>query len=185
MAKVITFSRNFPAYHPKKGQPTFFVEQILNCLGCDYANERYLKELLELNAKNIQLKKLTKKDVYEFWLKLDQNIKDEKGQTIRNGKRIKQHDLISYRVWSGKPYNSPQIIFFEFRIIKTFDFEMDLAGVLAINGKYLLDEKQDITLAKNDGFTNYDDLFNWLMPNFDKPTEINGQIICWNPEIKY
>lgn len=30
MARVITFSRKFPSYHPKAGQPTHFVEQILN-----------------------------------------------------------------------------------------------------------------------------------------------------------
>ncbi|MGL4598529.1 MAG: hypothetical protein ACRCYO_13510 [Bacteroidia bacterium] len=28
MAKVITFSRVFPAHHPKKGQPTHFVEKV-------------------------------------------------------------------------------------------------------------------------------------------------------------
>lgn len=28
MSKVITFSRVFPAYHPKKGQPTYFIEKI-------------------------------------------------------------------------------------------------------------------------------------------------------------
>lgn len=27
MSRVITFSRTFPAHHPKKGQPTFFVEK--------------------------------------------------------------------------------------------------------------------------------------------------------------
>ena len=32
MAKVITFSREFPKYHPKKGQPTLFVEKIWNSL---------------------------------------------------------------------------------------------------------------------------------------------------------
>ena len=32
MSKVITFSREFPKYHPKAGQPTFFVEQIYNSL---------------------------------------------------------------------------------------------------------------------------------------------------------
>jgi len=29
MSKVITFSRVFPKYHPKAGQPTYFVEKIL------------------------------------------------------------------------------------------------------------------------------------------------------------
>lgn len=32
MAKVITFSRTFPSYHPKAGQPTYFVEKFYNSL---------------------------------------------------------------------------------------------------------------------------------------------------------
>lgn len=32
MAKVITFSRVFPSYHPKAGQPTYFVEAIYKAL---------------------------------------------------------------------------------------------------------------------------------------------------------
>lgn len=28
MAKIITFSRTFSGYHPKKGQPTYFVEKV-------------------------------------------------------------------------------------------------------------------------------------------------------------
>ena len=34
MAKVITFSRTFPSYHPKKGQETKFVEKFLNGVKC-------------------------------------------------------------------------------------------------------------------------------------------------------
>lgn len=29
MSKVITFSRIFPAHHPKAGQPTYFVEKLI------------------------------------------------------------------------------------------------------------------------------------------------------------
>ena len=30
MSRVMTFSRVFPSYHPRKGDPTYFVEAILN-----------------------------------------------------------------------------------------------------------------------------------------------------------
>ena len=32
MSKVLTFSRNFPSYHPQKGKPTFFVEKIFQSI---------------------------------------------------------------------------------------------------------------------------------------------------------
>lgn len=185
MSKVITFSQKFPSYHPKKGQPTYFVEKILNDLGVDYNDEAYLKELFKLNEKNIELSKLSYDDIELWWLSLNEKIlitNETKAHTIRNSKRIKAGDIASFRVWSGKPYNSPQIIFYKFKIIKTFDFKMDLCGVYSINGMYT---ENDEPLAINDGFDNEDDLFNWLMPNYDKPTEINGQIICWNPTIIY
>jgi hypothetical protein len=30
--KVITFSRTYPSYHPKAGQPTYFVEKVWSSL---------------------------------------------------------------------------------------------------------------------------------------------------------
>ena len=44
MARIITFSRTFPAYHPKAGEPTYFVEMILNDLGIDFRSWFYGKE---------------------------------------------------------------------------------------------------------------------------------------------
>jgi hypothetical protein len=32
MSRVITFSRVFPSYHPRKGEATFFVESVLKSL---------------------------------------------------------------------------------------------------------------------------------------------------------
>lgn len=33
MSRTIGFSRTYPAYHPKAGQPTYFVEKVLKSLG--------------------------------------------------------------------------------------------------------------------------------------------------------
>ena len=30
MSRVITFSRFFPSYHPRKGEPTYFAQKVLN-----------------------------------------------------------------------------------------------------------------------------------------------------------
>lgn len=147
MSKIITFSRNFPASHPKAGQPTHFGGMIRNSL-------------------------------------LNQSTKPNKHHTIRSGNRWKVGDKFSPRIWSGKPYNSEQILIAAcIEIKKIWDFEMDLNCVYSINGKYT-DEKTDILLAKNDGLTPEDMQF-WFMPDMNKPKEFSGQIICWNKDIIY
>ena len=56
MAKVITVSRTFPDYHPKAGQPTYFVEQILNALGMNkpFNSADFQHDLIVLNTKILQ-----------------------------------------------------------------------------------------------------------------------------------
>jgi hypothetical protein len=87
MSKVITFSRVFPKYHPKAGQPTYFVEKFLSSI-----NYKYYDEDRQFNPR------------------LSVDIFEPKHHTIRNGNRWKVGDKFSPRVWSGKPYNSKQII---------------------------------------------------------------------------
>lgn len=169
MSKVITFSRVFPAYHPRKGEKTFFPEKVLGGLIelglCD--SDTILRNNLDLNI--------------FFIIDLNKNFKYH---TIRAGNRWKVGDKFSPRVWSGKPYKSKQIIIApDIEIKKTWDFHMDLNGVYSLNGKYL-DHKKYFHLAKNDGLE-VSDMFHWFMPNFDKPKEFTGQIISWNENIKY
>ena len=177
---VITFSRVFPSYHPKKGQPTFFVEKIIK--GLDQV------KYIEL-PKNIL--PIFDEDFYN-------NFAIPKHHTIRSGKRWKAGDKFSPRVWgndinpkSGRsgPYHSQQLQFTpDIEIKKVWDFEMDLNGIYSIDGKYIDYDTEygvEFELAKNDGFSNIEDLFNWLMPNYDKPVEFSGQIICWNENINY
>jgi len=174
MSKVITFSTKYPAYHPKAGQPTHFVEKLLLSI-----NE---------GVNNIDKPYLLGKFL------------PPKHHTIRSGNRFKVGDKFSPRVWgndvnpiSGRrgPYHSKQIIIApDIEIKKVWDFEMDLNGVYSIDGKYILgefneDEAVEIQLAKNDGFSNPADMFDWFMPNYNKPKSFRGQIICWNENIKY
>lgn len=142
MAKVITFSRTFPAYHPQKGQPTLFVESI---------------------------------------------ISGEKKHTIRAGHRWSVGDKFSPRVWSGKPYNSPQIIIApDMEIKKVWNIEIfnELGciyiGVRQNKNTFLLLPFGDV--AKNDGLT-FQEMLWWFNVKPDKL--FTGQIICWNENVNY
>ena len=164
MSKVITFSRYFPSYHPRKGEETFFVEKFWEGIG-----ESYFDQYKEARLGNFE----------------------PKYHTIRAGNRWKVGDKFSPRVWSGKPRRSKQIIIApDIEIKKIWDFEMDECGIFSIDSKYLLydflssEMDPEIKLAKNDGLSQ-DDFFHWFMPNFNKPKAFKGQIICWNENINY
>lgn len=165
MAKVITFSRVFPAYHPRAGGNTYFVEQIWNGL-----NEYGLPV-----PKNSDLPK-------DFmWSILPLSNFNSKVHTIRAGKRWKAGDKFSPRVWSGKPYNSKQIIIApDIEIKKVWDIGLRIRG----DFKEFYCNDCDLIgtsiseIAKNDGLTT-EDLFSW----FNKPFE--GQIICWSDVVQY
>lgn len=184
MAKVITVSRTFPAYHPKAGQPTYFVEQILNALGIDWNNNLdYQKLLYQLNPR------LTDHELITFWHKLryeavydSYQLEKEKLHTIRAGHRWKQGDKASIRVWSGKPYNSPQIIIApEVELVSVGEFAIRNGYVLLHNAKIanqvLFDRAEIIhRIANNDGLS-MEDLKAW----FKYPKPFEGQILAWKP----
>jgi hypothetical protein len=168
MGKVLTFSRAFPSYHPRKGEPTYFVEKItqsrilLGNIPCDIPDEIFSTEMY--------------------------HICEPKYHTIRAGNRWKVGDQFSPRVWSGKPYNSKQIIIVpDIEVKKVWDivvekdcFQLE-SGVkvvtkIIIDGKHITSNYEPLSM--NDGLS-LDDLCNW----FNKP--FKGQIICWNENINY
>lgn len=178
MARVITFSRTFPAYHPKAGQPTHFVEQILNSFD--------LKMLPTISRTHPI-----------FTPTLCPEVKGIKWHTIRSGNRWKEGELFSPRVWSGKPYNSKQIIIapdieiqkiFDFRITTERNSEMrdDLSNFIYIYDKIVMNNDFK-TLCTNDGLSVVDfcDWFNICFEDDYKTTSFHGQIICWNKDINY
>lgn len=165
MAKVITFSRNFPAHHPRKGEATFFIEKFCTSIDadCPFPDER--------NDISIDFK--------------------PKHHTIRAGKRWEVGDWFSPRCWSGKPYKSKQIIFArETQIKKVWDIEiktaykelpLDYDTDIIINHRfYHTDDKIMKQLAENDGLS-LAELLQW----FQYPKPFQGQIICWNENIEY
>lgn len=175
MARVITFSRFFPIYHPKAGEPTYFVEKILNSLGVTI--QQVAKEKPYNNAAHI---------INDFFV---MDGSDTKHHTIRSGNRWKVGDTFSPRVWKGKPYNSPQIQFapdIEIKKVWNFDiyFEPYHKVVFKINHKQQNIKQMEI-LAKNDGLE-YIDLLDWFKvhPKL-KAFHFEGQIICWSDTVNY
>ena len=182
MAKVITFSRTFPGYHPKAGEPTYFVEKIWESL---------IQTEQISTSKCCELSRLTGIGGYDM-----NNIRtikvEPKHHTIRAGQRFKVGDKFSPRVWSGKPYASKQIIIApDIEVKATFNFEIQVdQDYVSIgiddwlfyeeNARFITQHEALKCLAQNDGLSvaDFKAWFKW-------PSEFRGQIICWNDKIEY
>jgi len=163
MSKVITFSRVFPAYHPRKGDPTYFVEK--------------LNKSLPFKEYGIIFSDLIHNDIPFFDIEYFKTC-DPKHHTIRAGNRWKVGDKFSPRVWSGKPYASKQMVIAPDIEIKSI-WNISILGLtIWVNGK-VINSLEYSELAKNDGLTSAD-----LKAWFNK-IPFEGQIICWNENIKY
>ncbi len=172
MARVITFSRVFPTYHQRKGEPTFFIEKFWASRHVDFDYKAPVKELL---------------------LVADILFTDQpKYHTIREGNRWKVGDKFSPRVWSGRPYNSKQIVLapdVEIKKIWTFEIQAEKKPerflvngtvVSEVGEKDWFNARLIEAIAKNDGL-DLADFLQW----FRYPKNFTGQIICWNDQIEY
>ncbi len=83
MSWVLTFSRTYPVYHPKKGSPTYFVEKIYR--GIQFLG---LKPPLNVDLDYDFRKSLIPISEYP-----------PKYHTVRSGNRWKPGDKFSPRVW--------------------------------------------------------------------------------------
>lgn len=184
MSKVITFSQVFPTYHPMKGQPTYFVEKFnnwaFNNLEEPEAGFQNYLDALEFFNPSIDLSLLE-----QFANSLVGAVTETKNHTIRAGNRWREGEYFSPRVWSGKPYNSKQIVIApDVEIKKEWSFEIH-DGVFSIGNKLYdgeIESHHELLemIALNDGLSKYD-FVNW----FDFKKDFSGQIICWNDEISY
>lgn len=184
MARIITFSTKFPAYHPKKGQPTYFVEKVNKSLGFEYG---------------IPFGDQTEKHFADQGIEYSHKIfceVDPKYHTIREGHHWKVGDKASPRVWgtninpkTGRsgPYHSKQIIIapvIEIKKVWDFVIKEDDADEPSIylNGKHFaqIGAGDSIKLALNDGLS-LEDMKGW----FRYPKPFDGQIICWSDKIEY
>ncbi len=170
MSRVLTFSRKFPAKHPKAGDLTFFVEKII----------AGLPDVEELHPAIF-----TGKYGYDCNMMLSLRESNQiKVHTIRAGNRWKVGDFFSPRVWSVDPYKSKQItIAPDIEIKKIWTFKVNKYGYF-INDRdcNTLDELSIV--SKNDGLE-VDDFENWFAIHPKTKNNFTGQILCWNESIDY
>jgi len=180
--KTITFSRVFPSYHPRAGEPTHFIEKLWSSFGIEdnVAGLAYTR-FLKLNENNQADANLVYHSLTEPF-----NFSGKKFHTIRGGKRWKVGDKFSPRVWSGKPYRSKQVILAtDIEIKKVWNFELlhdisDNSPSIKIDGHFMTQEIYLPLIAKNDGLT-LEDILEW----FQYPKPFSGQIISWSENIEY
>jgi len=166
MSKVITFSTKFPSYHPKAGQPTFFIEKIWASF-----HEKFPHKDIEDKYCFVNGSKDSFWDIFGTY--------EPKYHTVRAGNRWKVGDKFSPRAWTGKPYNSKQLTFApDLEIKKTWEIETN-GNLFFINGK-ALSVIDTVQLANNDGLLRLD-FYDW----FKMPSAFSGQIICWSNKIEY
>lgn len=178
MSIVLTFSRTFPSYHLRKGEPTYFVEKIWNWLVNEDGYSLPIYHTQELP------------DLLNFCSGAIMNECGIKSHTIRVGNRWKVGMKFSPRIWSGKPYASKQIIIApDIEVKKVWDieilFEPNQIHIGIPNGKqqWLLLSLGDV--AKNDGLTVHD-FYNWFDTKQNRKQKIvKAQIICWSVNVNY
>lgn len=168
--RSMMFARTFPMTHPRKGEPTHFVEKIWKSL-C--ANGECPEEL----DKFIQHYEAQVRGEYAKY-----NEIHRKGHTIRAGTRWEVGDYFIPRVWSDKPYRSKTIQFAPpIRVEKIYDisrigfnFRMDYRIIPVATLEQI---------CKNDGLE-YVDFYDWFKDAGVKKDWF-GQIICWDKKIEY
>jgi hypothetical protein len=171
-------SRFFPAYHPKAGQPTFFVEKLWFALyGCGYFSLSKLCELSkETGIGNFNTDNIRKVSF------------EPKYHTIRAGHKVNAGDFIQFYSWIGKPYGKGSTtinIAPPIEVKKTWDFEIKDGLFFIDNELFAYCESTELLnkLAANDGLAPGNvDMLNW----FKYPKNSGEcQIICWNDSINY
>lgn len=183
--KVLTCSRTFPAGHPRKGEPTYFVEKILGSLlqSEEITIGRCIELARQVFAKDHPMCSYNAIRTYD--------CKPFKPHTIRNGARFSPGEMVSLRVWQlpGGRYvkGNKQIEFAQVEVKKVWPVEIyatEFVFEFKVNG-IALDKEGQEQVALNDGL-NLIDFYNWFRIHPKKKGQVfKGQIICWSNEINY
>lgn len=181
MKKQITFSRKFPAKHPRAGEPTAFVAKILLGLP-EKIGRGFVESHPELDWDKIE------DSPYEC------KRTPHKHHTIRAGKNWKVGDILIPCIWElkgGRFTKGNKKIQFapELEIVKVWDIEIEyreMPKVKEIQAIYIRFDGMvmgvsQVRLAENDGLT-YKDFRDWFM--MDKKS-FSGQVLCWNKDVEY
>ncbi len=166
MTRILTFSQKFPSYHPRKGEPTYFVEKLWSA----FADLHYVMDGINLTDVEFDFNKY--------------HNGSPKWHTVRNGHRFKAGDYVRPCVWKlkgGRFTKGNNLIPFapDMEVRKTYDFDIDKDGNYLLNNhKVMLDMLK--VIARNDGFENYEDFEHWFPKGIFK-----GQIISWHDIASY
>jgi hypothetical protein len=105
-------------------------------------------------------------------------VSGRKYHTIRPPRKIplRVGQPLSLRVWTGKPYRSPQRRFHETDVKKIAAIVIDEAGTIKMDGVPLTNAEA-ASLAWHDGFENQEALRTWFFATHGLP--FTGEIIYW------
>lgn len=176
--KVLTFSTKFPTDHPRKGEPTWFVEQILSSI---------LPRPLTIGLSEFPA---AARDYINDFFVIDGSYK--KGHTIRAGSRFKPGDMASLRIWSGRPFHTKQIEFAQVEVKKVWEFNIHVVGDGLIwqmpgigSGDFDTKSNSLKIISKNDGLEIRDFIDGFVIHPNAKERVFTGQIISWDSSIEY
>lgn len=135
---VVTISRTFPMTHKRKGEQTFFIEQI---------NETFIPvSELPILGKKIH----TIRANYLLWAKRIREVQEGKA-------------VLSLRYWSGRPYHTNQIEFMQLTAEDGVGIQRmkvnEFVDVFIDDNQFEL--KKFTEIAKNDGLS-FDDFEEWF-----------------------
>lgn len=205
--RTLTFSRFFPKYHTKTGQPTLFIEKIwVSLIRNNLASKQKIAEL----SREIGIGSYFVDEIKNLMASFD-----PKGHTIRAGSRWKAGDIFKPVIWgtdinpkSGRsgPYHSKQIqLAPAIEIKKVWDITITTEdddgehdwSYITLNGEHYTCYQEEYLdnkikqLIKNDGL-NVDDFYDWFKlertykQRVDNESKIfSGQIIAWDENLNY
>ena len=107
-------------------------------------------------------------------------LSGRKVHTIRPTRKIplRVGQPLSLRVWTGKPYRSPQREFMRAQVEKVETIRVDFHNCMYVRGVALSLVEQN-RLAWHDGFETAADMLCWFINNHGLP--FTGELIYWKP----
>lgn len=98
-------SRYFPKTHPRKGEPTYFVEKIYQGLGLLMPCKPHCYSETICNGKHCLIDSMNLNDKIHT-IRANYPLWEKRMKEVQAGMAV-----IELFYWSGKPYNSPQVVF--------------------------------------------------------------------------
>lgn len=175
--KDIKFAQIFPSYHPRKKQPTNFIEKVMESFN--------LRGDIEVTDEQLDLLdfSLTKPEIFPKW------------HTVRAGNRFSAGDWFIPKIWTHRPYHSSPIAFgppiqveyvCDLVIVNnTITYGTRMNKIIHVGYKEIYGMDRLTELAKNDGLSPRD-LLDWFkVKHNSKAIEFEGQVISWSKDIRY